>query len=43
MICDTVKLTHYISDMLKINPDLFSDNEPLSEEFIEQFKNHYAY
>lgn len=43
LICDTVKLTNYISDMLKINPDLFSDNEPLSEEFIEQFENHYAY
>lgn len=30
-VCDTVKLTDIISGMLKHNPDLFSDNEPLIE------------
>lgn len=30
-VCDTVKLTDIITDMLLKNPDLFSDNEPLSE------------
>jgi aminoglycoside 3-N-acetyltransferase len=43
LICDTVKLTDYITKMLKINPELFSDNEPLSEEFIEQFDDLFVY
>lgn len=37
LVCDTVKLTKYISMMLEMDPDLFSDNEPLTEEFIEEF------
>ncbi|SDF60168.1 aminoglycoside 3-N-acetyltransferase [Fontibacillus panacisegetis] len=28
-VCDTVKMTSILSDMLRQNPDLFSDNEPL--------------
>ncbi|MNC56732.1 hypothetical protein D3C75_1063510 [compost metagenome] len=28
-VCDTVKMTDILSDMLRQNPDLFSDNEPL--------------
>ncbi|MNC71256.1 hypothetical protein D3C75_1221560 [compost metagenome] len=28
-VCDTVKMTAILSDMLRENPDLFSDNEPL--------------
>lgn len=43
LICDTVKLTDYITEMLKIDPDLFSDNEPLSEEFIERFEEQFVY
>ncbi|MBC8081130.1 MAG: AAC(3) family N-acetyltransferase [Gorillibacterium sp.] len=31
-ICDTVKLTEVLSELLRTNPDLFSDNEPLGEE-----------
>lgn len=30
-VCDAMKTTEIISGMLKDNPDLFSDNEPLSE------------
>ncbi|GGH31488.1 AAC(3) family N-acetyltransferase [Paenibacillus segetis] len=29
-VCDTVKMTEILSDMLRKNPDLFSDNEPLA-------------
>lgn len=43
LVCDTVKLTDYITDMLKIDPELLSDNEPLSEEFIERFEEIFAY
>jgi len=43
LICDTVKLTDYITEMLKIDPDLFSDNEPLSKEFIEEFDGLFVY
>lgn len=28
-VCDTVKMTDILTDMLRNNPDLFSDNEPL--------------
>lgn len=38
LVCDAVKLTDYITEMLKIDPELFSDNEPLTEEFIERFE-----
>ena len=37
-VCDTVKMTQSISKMLEIDPELFSDNEPLTEEFIEKFR-----
>src|SRR5699024_290023 len=37
LVCDTVKLTNDISMMLEMDPDLFSDNEPLTEELIEEF------
>jgi aminoglycoside 3-N-acetyltransferase len=30
-VCDTVRLTEVLSAMLRDNPDLFSDNEPLPE------------
>lgn len=43
LICDAVKLTDYITEMLKIDADLFSDNEPLSKEFIERFKGLFVY
>lgn len=33
-ICDTVKLNTVLSHMLKVNPDLFSDNEPLSGTYF---------
>ena len=36
-ICDTVKLTELLMDMLKADPDLFSDNEPLDPAFEEAF------
>ncbi|WP_435923009.1 AAC(3) family N-acetyltransferase [Paenibacillus sp. DYY-L-2] len=29
LVCDTVKMTEILSEMLRDNPDLFSDNEPL--------------
>lgn len=38
LVCDAVGLTKYISQMLEIDPQLFSDNEPLTEEFIEEFR-----
>ncbi|UVI30194.1 AAC(3) family N-acetyltransferase [Paenibacillus spongiae] len=31
-VCDTVRLMEILSGMLRDNPDLFSDNEPLKEE-----------
>lgn len=31
LVCDTVKTTEILTDMLLKNPDLFSDNEPLAE------------
>lgn len=43
LICDAVKLTDYIGEMLKIDPDLFSDNEPLSKEFMDQFDQLFVY
>lgn len=38
LVCDTVLLTKYITQMLEIDSELFSDNEPLTEEFIETFQ-----
>lgn len=43
LICDTVQLTDYITQMLKMDPELFSDNEALSEQFIEQFESLFVY
>lgn len=37
-VCDTVKLTEVLTEMLKAEPDLFSDNEPLTEEMRNFFK-----
>lgn len=37
LVCDTVQLTEYLTEMLKIDPTLFSDNEPLTDEQIESF------
>ncbi|WP_438448735.1 AAC(3) family N-acetyltransferase [Gorillibacterium sp. sgz5001074] len=36
-ICDTVKLTEVLTEMLRANPDLFSDNEPMPREEIERW------
>lgn len=36
-ICDTVKMTDLLFRMLKVKPDLFSNNEPLSPELYAQF------
>lgn len=36
-ICDTVNMTNLLFSMLSIDPDLFSDGEPLDEEFCRQF------
>lgn len=33
-VCDTVRMTEVLSDMLRRNPDLFSDNEPLPEQRV---------
>jgi len=33
-VCDTVKMTKIIKEMLMLDPDLFSDNEPLTSEFV---------
>lgn len=37
-ICDTAKMTKIITVMLEIDPDLFSDIEPLTEEFSQAFE-----
>ncbi|WP_440896474.1 AAC(3) family N-acetyltransferase [Amphibacillus sp. Q70] len=37
-VCDTVKLTEIITTMLEVDPDLFSDNEPLTEAFSSKFE-----
>lgn len=39
LVCDAVLLNKYISDMLSLDPDLFSDNEPLTEAFSEAFRS----
>jgi len=33
-VCDTVKMTDILTEMLRENPDLFSDNEPLADEVL---------
>ncbi|NLJ19081.1 hypothetical protein, partial [Globicatella sulfidifaciens] len=37
-ICDTVKITEIITLMLEIDPLLFEDIEPLTEEFSKEFE-----
>lgn len=37
-ICDTAKMTKIISVMLEIDPDLFSDIEPLTDDFSKEFE-----
>ena len=39
LVCDAVLLTKYISAMLTIDPELFSNNNPLSQDFIDAFKS----
>ena len=39
LVCDTVGLTKYITKMLHVDPELFSEDKPLSEEFIEKFRS----
>ncbi|MDG5786179.1 AAC(3) family N-acetyltransferase [Evansella sp. AB-P1] len=34
-VCDTVKTTEILTKMLEVNPDLFSDNEPLDNELYK--------
>ncbi|WP_405107480.1 AAC(3) family N-acetyltransferase [Paenibacillus sp. FSL K6-1217] len=36
MLCGTAETTRILSDMLRENPDLFSDNEPLSGESVPE-------
>ncbi|AOZ94113.1 AAC(3) family N-acetyltransferase [Paenibacillus crassostreae] len=38
-ICDTVKMTDILTEMLREDPDLFSDNEPLSQHMKQLFDN----
>lgn len=37
LVCDTVLMVRYLTKMLEMDPNLFSDNEPLTDEFIENF------
>ncbi|HZK46754.1 MAG TPA: hypothetical protein VFC64_02330, partial [Atopostipes sp.] len=37
LVCDAERLNHYIQKMLRIDPTIFSDIEPLPEELIETF------
>lgn len=41
-VCDTVKLTEVITEMLSVDPELFSDNEPLTSEFKQAFDERWA-
>lgn len=38
LVCDTVSLTKYITKMLEIEPELFSDDAPLTKELIRNFR-----
>lgn len=38
LVCDADLLNHYITKMLEIDPTIFSDIEPLSEENKEKFR-----
>lgn len=37
-ICDTVWMTELIRSMLEMNPELFSDDKPVSEELLARFQ-----
>lgn len=37
-VCDTVRLTEVLTEMLQVYPELFSDNEPLTKEQRNFFK-----
>lgn len=39
LVCDTVGLTNYLTEILKIEPSLFSNPDPLTAEQIEAFKH----
>ena len=41
-VCDTVKLTEVIVEMLRVDPELFTDNEPLTNEFKQAFDESWA-
>lgn len=41
LICDTAKLFYFIGEMLKKDPALFSDNEPLTEMFIRKYEDQF--
>ena len=36
-VCDTVKMTDILVQMLRDNPDLFSDNEPLDPAMLQRY------
>lgn len=36
-VCDTVKMTELLFDMLREDPDMLSDNEPLDPKVVERF------
>lgn len=38
LVCDAVLLTKHIGTMLEIDPELFSNNKPLSPDFIDTLK-----
>lgn len=38
LVCDAVLLHKYITQMLEIEPGIFDDNEPLSEELVKIFR-----
>ncbi len=38
LVCDAERLNHYITQMLEIDPTIFSDIEPLSEENTKKFE-----
>ena len=37
-LCDAGKTNEIISELLQLNPDLFSDNEPLKQSFVDQYR-----
>ncbi|MNP04300.1 hypothetical protein D3C76_962110 [compost metagenome] len=37
-VCDTVKMTELLTEMLREYPDLFSNNEPLNEHMQQLFE-----